>query len=214
VFRDPEYVKWANEETIHLLSYSVDLSSEKPEPVVEVERDGEKVEVIAAYPMFTLNDAAYLVNQINAKVKFPTSTPWTGVIAPDGTTVLAETKRGTAKEYRALYEEQQKKYGKPMPRAAWLEANARLSDSSTSEADGEWAKAVGAALAARKAAGDCPKPLADRVKAQLDALDEIGRGRLEKATKVADAAKRAAALAAVAKDFAGLPSGTEAAAAK
>ena len=207
MFQDPEYLKWANEETIHVLSYSIDLEAPNPEPLAEVERDGEEVLVIAMYPMLTENEAAFLVNDLNAKVKFPVTTPWSGVIAPDGTTILAEMKKGTKKEFRALYEEQQKKYGTPMPRAAWLETNRLLSASGEAEATGEWRNAVAAALAAKKAAGECPKPLAERIAAQTDALDQAGTGQVESAQKQKDPAKRTKELGRIAADFAGLPAG-------
>ena len=212
MFQDPEYVKWANEETIHLLSYSLDLNAERPEPLAEVERDGEKVTVLAMYPMFTETEAAYLVNETNVKVKFPEKTPWSGVISPDGTTVLAEIKKATAKEYRELFDEQQKKVGKPLARAAWLEANRLLTESSEAEVNGEWGKAVAAALGAKKAVGECSKPFADRIQGQTEALNGSGLSQIADAKKQKDPAKRLKELERIVADFKGLPASDAAAA--
>ena len=210
MFQDPEYVKWANEETVHVLSYSIDLNAERPEPLAEVERDGEKVTVLAMYPMFTETEVAYLVNETNVRVKFPEKTPWSGVLSPDGTTVLAEIKKAPAKEFRALFDEQQKKIGKPLARAAWLEANRLLTESSEAEVNGEWGKAVKAVLGAKTAVRDCPKPLADRIEGQREALDNQGLSQIRDAEKAKDPAKRRAELGRIAADFKGLPAGTAA----
>ena len=60
MFRDVDYVTWANAETIHLLSYALDKAAEGPEPLLTVDRDGAKTEVLAAYPMFTAAEAEEL----------------------------------------------------------------------------------------------------------------------------------------------------------
>ena len=56
MFRDPEYLKWANDETIHVFAYSLDPDATKPEPMVDVDRDGTKASVFKAYPMFTSDE--------------------------------------------------------------------------------------------------------------------------------------------------------------
>lgn len=209
MFHDAEYVTWANEQTIHLLSYSLDKNADKPEPVTEVERerDGktEKVEVLTLYPMFTANEAEALVNELNSGIKFPMHTPWVGVISPDGSTVLAEGAKGTAKQYREMFDEQQKKLGPVVPRSAWKKAVAAIEASSSQEFDEEWAKAVASALAAKAAVKDPPKPLAERIATRIDSLEKAGKARLAAAEKLADAAAREKAVAQVRADFKGMP---------
>ena len=208
MFHDADYVKWANENTIHVLSYSLDPNAEGPEPTksVERERDGEKekVEVLALYPMFTANEAEALVNEVNAGVKFPTHTPWVGVISPDGSTVLASGAKGTSKQYRELYEAEQKKLGAPVPRDAWKKAVAALEASGNAEFDGAWKKAVETGLAAKAAVPTPPPPLAERITTRLDALEKAGRARIAEAKALKDPAARAKALAEVRAAFAGL----------
>ncbi len=207
MFQDPEYVKWANEKTVHVLSYSVDEKEEKPEPVVSVKRGDETVEVLAMYPMFTPNEADLLVREVNAAFKFPTSTPWAGVIASDGKTVLAFlAKRATSKEFEDLYETEQKKLTGPvLSKADWSKIRTSLTDSTTAEFDDRWPEAVAAAVAANAVQKDVPLPLRESLEARLASLRAARDSRSEAAAKEKDAAKRAAALAKVAKDFEGLP---------
>lgn len=214
MFHDPAYVTWANEATIHVISYSLDKDAPKPEPLVEVERDGEKVETLAMYPGLTPNEAEALVNEVNAAVTFPTSTPWSGVISPaDGKTVLAETKRGTSKEFRALYEAEQKKLGPVLPRAVWRKVVANLSASTEAEFDEKLADAVRLAVEAKALVKEPTPALAERIQARLDGLERLGREKFEAATKEKDESKRRKSLGAIATDFKGLPVGAEAAAA-
>jgi hypothetical protein len=215
VYHDAAYVKWANESTIHVMSYSLDKEQPKPEPLVTVERDGEKVEVLAMYPALTPNEAVALVNELDGAVKFPTSTPWAGVISStDGATVLAELKKGTAAEFRALYEAEQKKLGAVLPRDVWKNAVKALSDSTEAEFDDRVADAVKAALVAKSLVPSPTKAMGERLAGRVEALERLGRERLEKAQAEKDPAKRTAALAAVAKDFAGLAVAEDAAKAK
>ena len=213
MFRDPEYVKWANESTIHVMSYSLDKAAEPDsEPLVEGTRDGEKVQVFAMYPALTPNEAEAVVNEVNAALKFPTSTPWSGVISPlDGKTVLAEMKKGTAKEFRALYEAEQKKLGATLPRDVWKKTVAALAASLEAEFDDKLADAVKLALEAKGLVKDPPKPLAERLETRISALEKAGRSRLDAALQAKDTASRAKALDRVATDFKGLPVAEEAA---
>lgn len=214
MFHDAEYVAWANESTIHAMSYSLDKDEPKPEPLVEVTRDGEKIETLAMYPMLTSAEAETLVNEINRAVLFPTSTPWSGVISPvDGSTILAEMKKGTAKEFRALYEAEQKKLGPVVPRPLWKKVVAAVSASTEAEFDEKFADAVRLALEARSLVKDPPKTLAERITARVDALEKVGRDRLGEALALKDGSKRTAAVGAVAVAFKGLPVGDAAAAA-
>lgn len=206
MFRDADYVAWANEATIHVISYSLDKDNLKPEPLVEVTRGGEKVETLEMYPMLTPNEAEAIVNEVNSAILFPTSTPWSGVISPaDGKTILAEMKKGTAKDFRALYETEQKKLGASVPRAVWKKVAAGLSASTEAEYDEKFAAAVKSAIEAKGLVKDPPKPLAERIDARIGSLEKIGRERLETAQKETDAAKRTKAIGAVASDFKGLP---------
>ena len=208
MFHDAEYVKWANENTIHAMSYSLDKDAKKPEPMINVSRDDGTVEALAAFPMFTANEAEALVNEINSAVTFPTSTPWSGVISPvDGKTVLAEMKNGTAKEFRALYDAEQKKLGASVPRALWKKVVADLSASTEAEFDEKFADAVKRVLEAGTLVKDPPKPLLERIEARKAGMEKIGRDRLAAALKEKDPAKRAKAIAAVATDWKGLPAG-------
>jgi len=203
VFHDADYVTWANRETVHVLSYSLDPDAPAPEALVEVEREGEKVETLKMYPMFTLAEAEMLVVEINAAVVFPTHTPWAGVLSPDGKRILAEEpgKKGP-KEYRALCEEQQKTLGAPFDRARWSKIRAAVDVSSNAEFDEKWAEATKAALEARALAkDDAPKPLAERVATRVESLGKIAKDKIAEA----EAAKDAAAVARLRAAFAGLP---------
>lgn len=204
VYGDPAYVKWANERTIHAISYWLDPNDELPEEDVERERDGVKVRVIARHPALTRAEAETFVNEVDRSVKFPTKTPWAGVIAPDGTTVLAEIRTGTAKDFRALYDAEQKKLGPQLPRARWQAIRKELAASSDAEFDERWAEAVAHAIAARDAGKDAPRPLAERIETRVEALEKEGTRRLEAARGLADAAARAKACEGVAATFRGL----------
>jgi hypothetical protein len=207
VFQDPEYVRWANEATVHVLSYDVTPGTEDAEPTVEVVRDGEKVKVLAAYPMFTAVEADLVAREIHAAVEFPLTTPWTGVIGQDGKTVVASVKKGTSKDYRALYEAEQKKLtGPTLPRDAWRKARLLLEESTNAEFDEAWTTAVSKALAAKGVAKDLPEAMAERVRARLDGLDAVAKDRIDALEKVPDPAARAKARAAIKADFKGLPS--------
>jgi hypothetical protein len=206
VFHDPEYVRWANEKTVHVLSYDLDKNADAPEPTLEVERDGVKVTVLAAYPMFTPNEADVVAREANAAVKFPLATPWTGVIAPDGT-VLASLKKATAKEFRELYDaEQKKRPGPTLSRPDWKRIRTLLEESTALEFDERWPEAVAKAAEARGVAKEPPAPLAERVAARFDALDAVARLKIEALDKIADPDARAKARASVKTDFRGLPS--------
>lgn len=207
MFQDAEYVTWANEKTIHVLSYSLDENADKPEPTTEVERDGEKVTVLAMYPMFTLNEADLLVREVNAAFKFPTSTPWTGVIGTDGKTILASiAKRATSKEFREMYDAEQKKLTGPvLSKPDWKAIRKSLEESSNAEFDEKFPEAIKAALAANAVAKDVPLALRERLEARFSSLRNAKDSKTEDAAKIKDAAKREAALARVAKDFEGLP---------
>jgi hypothetical protein len=205
VFRDAQYVTWANEETVHLLSYALDKNAEKPEPVVQATRDGEAVEVLAAYPMFTAADAERLVNEIDKAVKFPLKTPWVGVIAVDGATVLASGGRGTSKEYRELYEAQRKKAGPSLSHGTWRTVCDLLERSATAAGEERWKEAIAAALEARALVKSPPPALAERIEARVKSLDDDGRRALERANEKRHPADRATEVAKVRETFAGLP---------
>lgn len=212
MFHDAEYVKWANEHTIHVMSYSLDKNATKPEPLVDVSRDDGTVEALAAFPMFTPNEAEALVNEINAAVTFPTSTPWSGVISPaDGKTVLAEIKNGTAKDFRALYDAEAKKLPAPLARETWKKSAAALAASTEAEFDEKFAAAVKLALEAKALVKEPTKAMAERLDARAAALEKIGRERLDAAMKEKDAVKRAKALGTIAADWKGMPAGDDAA---
>ncbi len=213
VFGDPAYVRWANEKTIHAISYWLDPKDELPEDDVERDRGGEKVAVLSRHPALTRAEAETFVNEVDKAVKFPTKTPWAGVISPDGTTILAEIKTGQAKDFRALYDAQQKKLGAQLPRATWSAIRKDLAASSDAEFDEKWAEAVRHAVAARDAAKDAPKPLAERVATRIEALEREGAKRLEAATALTDPVARARAIEAVHVAFEGLPCAERAAAA-
>lgn len=202
MFHDADYVAWANRETVHVLSYSLDPDAPKPEPLVEVERGGEKVAVLEMYPMFTPAEAEALVSEVNAGVLFPTKTPWAGVLSPDGKKTLAEEpgKKGP-KEFRAIFEEQQKTLGASLDRATWTKVRAALEASSNAEFDEKWPEATKAALEAKALAKDPPRPLAERVATRVDSLAKIAKEKIAEA----EAAKDAAALARLKAAFAGLP---------
>lgn len=207
MFQDPEYVRWANESTVHVLSYDVFKDADEPEPLVDGERGGEKVKVIAAYPMFTLVEADLVAREVNAAVKFPLSAPWAGVIGQDGSTVLASVKKATAKEFRELYETEQKKLAGPtLPREAWRKARRLLEESTADEFDEKWAPAVSKALAAKGVAKELSPAMAERVAARLEGLEAVAKDRIAALDKVADPAVRSKARAAIKADFKGLPS--------
>jgi hypothetical protein len=206
VFLDPEYVRWANEKTVHVLSYDLYKDADKPEPTVEVERDGEKVTVLAAYPMFTASEVDLIAREVNAAVKFPLTAPWAGVVSPDGK-VLASLKKATAKEFRELYETEQKKLTGPvLARGPWKSIRTLLEESTTLEFDEKWAGSVSKALAARAVAKELPPPLAERVQARLDSLDAVAKTRIDALDKIKDPAARAKAREAIRVDFKGIPS--------
>ena len=205
MFRDVDYVTWANAETVHLLSYALDKRAEGPEPLTTADRDGTKTEVLAAYPMFTAAEAAELAADVDRHVKFPTHTPWVGVLATDGVTVLATAAKGTSKSYRALYDAERKKLPPPLARDAWLAARRSLEASAEAEFDERYAEATKAYLAAR-AKVPAPTPaLAERLDARLAALETAGKAALARAEASKDGEARSAAVAKVRADFAGLP---------
>ncbi len=205
MFRDVDYVTWANAETIHLLSYALDKAAEGPEPLLTVDRDGAKTEVLAAYPMFTAAEAEELAADVDRHVKFPTHTPWVGVLAPDAVTVLASGGKGTSKSYRAMYDAERKKLPPPLARDAWLAARKSLDASAEAEFDERYAEATKAYLAAR-AKVPAPTPaLAERLDARLAALETAGKAALARAEGAKDGEARSAAVAKVRADFAGLP---------
>jgi hypothetical protein len=204
VFEDAAYVAWANEATIHVLSYDVHADAD-PEPLVEVERDGGKVSVFAAYPTFTPDEMRLLLGEIGKRVDFPLHTPWAGVLSPDGKKVLAEVVKGGPKEFRAAYEEGQKKLGTPYPRAAWKKVRAAVQASIDAEYAEQWKRAAAAALEARSLSKGAPPPLAERVDARVASLVTEGRRLLADAKKQKRAADATAAEAKVREDFAGIP---------
>lgn len=213
VYGDPAYAKWANERTIHAISYWLDPKDELPEEDVERERAGEKVLVIARHPALTRAEAEAFVNDVDKAVKFPTKTPWAGVIAPDGTTILAEIKTGQAKDFRALYDAQQKKLGAQLPRATWRAIRKDLAASFDAEFDEKWAEAATHAIAARDAGKDAPKPLAERITTRLEAVEKEGAKRLAAAKALPDPTARAKAYEAISTTFKGLACAEQAAAA-
>lgn len=205
MFRDVDYVTWANAETVHLLSYALDKAAEGPEPLLSVDRDGAKTEVLAAYPMFTAAEAEELAADVDRHVKFPTHTPWVGVLAPDGVTVLASGGKGTSKSYRAMYDAERKKLPPPLARDAWLAARRSLEASAEAAFDERWADATKAYLAAR-AKVPAPTPaFAERLDARLASLETAGKDALARAEGAKDGEARSAAVAKVRADFAGLP---------
>src|SRR5262245_20495551 len=103
--------------------------------MVEVERDGAKVSVFAAYPMFTPDEMTFLLGELGKRVEFPTKTPWSGVLSPDGKQRLGEIGRAGAKEFRALYEAGQKKLGTPLDRKTWLRVRALVKTSAEADFD-------------------------------------------------------------------------------
>lgn len=205
MFQDADYIRWANEETVHLLSYALDPAASAPEPVRDADRDGVPTSVLVAYPMFTPDEAKELAEDVDRHVKFPMHTPWVGVLAADGATVLASGTKGTSATYRALYDAERRKLGPALPRATWLEVVRRLDASAEAELDERFAAAVDDAVAARDLA---PKPspaLAERLEARLEALRGAARAALERAERVVDREARAAAVAKARADFARLP---------
>ena len=204
MFRDPEYVKWANAETVHVFAYSLDPDAEKPEPMVEVPREGTKVSVFKAFPMFTPDEMESIRGDLEKRLKYPATTPWAGVIDPDGMKVLVEVRKGTAKEFRAAYDAEQAKRGKAFPRADWLKVRAAIQASTDAEFDSGWKKAVDSALAARDAGKAAPVPLKEAIDARLASLTAAAKAQLEAAKKTKDAAERDKAVAKVRDDFGAL----------
>lgn len=206
MFRDVDYVRWANAETVHLLSYALDPAADGPEPVAEVDRDGAKTVVLAAYPMFTAEEAEELAADVDRHVVFPTHTPWTGVLDLDGTTVRASVGKATAKQYRALYEAERKRHGPALARDAWLAARRDLEASAEAEFDERFADAMKAYLAARVRVPAPTPALAERLDGRLGALAAVARAALARAEATNDREARTAAIAKVRAEFAGLPS--------
>jgi hypothetical protein len=206
VFQSSEYIRWANEKTVHVLSYDLYKDATEPEPTLEVQREGEKVKVLAAYPMFTALEVDVLAREINAAVKFPLSAPWAGVVQPDGK-VLASIKKATEKEFRELYEtEQKKRTGPVLGRAPWKKIRTLLEESTAAEFDEKWAEAVSKGLAARDTAKELPAPLQERVDARLESLDVAAKSRIEGLDKIKDPDARAKARDAIRTEFKGIPS--------
>jgi hypothetical protein len=205
VFRDVDYVTWANAETVHLLSYALDPAAEGPEPVMRVDRDGAETEVLAAYPMFTATEAEELAADVDRHVKFPTKTPWVGVLAGDGVTVLAAGDKGTSKSYRAMYDAARKDRAPPLARDAWLAARRALDASAEAEFDERFAEATKAYLTARAQVPSPTPALLERLDARLAALETVGKAALARAEATRDGEARAVAVAKVRADFAGLP---------
>jgi len=192
-----------------VLCYGLDKNANGPEPVLEVDREGTKTEVLARYPMFTADEATDLVDTVYATVKFTLHTPWVGVVAVDGKTTLSISEKGTSKSYREQFEAEQKKVGAILPRPVWRKVRTLLDASSEADFDEKYAEATKAALEARAtlaaAAKSPPKALAERVDARVEALDKAGRERLEQANGLQDGKARDEAVARVRADFAGLP---------
>ena len=204
-FRDPAYVRWANDVTVHVLAYSFEKDAKKPEPTVEVDRDGTKTTVLAAYPMFTPAEMESLLGEIGRCLTYPMKTPWVGVLKPDGKQVLVEVSGVMAKDFRAAYEAGQKKIGTPLDRPTWVKIRAALKTSMDAEVSGEWGKAVTAALEAKAAAKAVPAPLAEAVEGRLGTLVQAGQQRLSDARKSKSPEAAAKAEAKVREEFAGLP---------
>lgn len=205
MFQDDEYIRWANERTVHLLSYALDPNASKPEPLATTTRDGAEVEVLLRYPMFTASEAERLAADVDVHVTFPMHTPWVGVLALDGKTVLAQGTKGTPKEYRALYDAEQKKLGSPVPRPVWEAVRAALARSADADFEERWPEAVKAALAARDAVEAPPATLAERITARLASLEQARARALAAAAALRDDKARAAAQEKARADFAGLP---------
>jgi hypothetical protein len=190
VFENRDYVAWANESTVHLISYYIAPEDADAEPKQEVEREGEKVAALVNYPGFTALDMEILIRGIDQRLQFPEKTPWAGVLSPNGLTILA-AKPGTAsaKEFRALYEAEAKKLGPSVPRPLWLKASELLRKSSEAEVDERWADAVAAAKEAYEISGTFPKAMRDRVVGQVEALHDVRTRRLEAAAKLSGDAR-------------------------
>ncbi len=198
-------MKWANDETIHVFAYSLDPDQSKPEPMVEVTRDGAKVEVFKDFPMFTADEMYSLRGELEKRILYPTSTPWSGVIDASNSNILVELKKASMKEFRAAYETEQKKHGPTLARADWLKIRAALQASTDAEFDGAWKTAVIQAVAARDAGKTAPVPLKEAIDARLTSITAAGKAQLETAEKTKDPAERAKAVAKVVEDFKALP---------
>jgi hypothetical protein len=201
VYEDAAYARWANDKTIHVMSYYIAPEDQAAELTKEVERDGEKVSVLVAYPDFTKDDMESLMRGIDSKLTIPEKTPWAGVISPDGKTVLAQKMgKATAKEFRELYETEAKKLGPVLPRETWTKACAALAKSTEAEADNRWKDAVAAVVEMRPSLESFPKALRDRFAGQIEAL-EAARDRMRDEAQKLPEKKRAEALAKVDADF-------------
>ena len=210
MFLDPEYVKLANEKTIHLLSYDLqkDLDGGAAEEIATVEREGQKVDVLAHYPMFTPDEIQALLTDVASHLKYPTKTPWTGVISPDGQKTLwenAEKKAPISKTFEDAYDAEQAKLGKTLPRTEWKRVTALLEASTKADADSKWKEAVTAVLAAKSGSSMYPAPFIDRIQRWADTLNDEGISAIDNAKKLKDPAARAKELAKLASDFEGLP---------
>lgn len=205
MFRDPEYLKWANDETIHVFAYSLDPDATKPEPMVDVDRDGTKASVFKAYPMFTSDEMESLRGELEKRLLYPSHTPWAAVVDADGMKILVELTKSTAKEFRSAYEAEQKKHGLTLGRADWLKIRAAIQASTDAEFDGAWKKAVESAVAARDAGKAAPAPMKEAIDARLASLASAGKTQLDAAKNTKDSAERAKAVAKVLEDFRALP---------
>jgi hypothetical protein len=205
VFENRDYVAWANESTVHLISYYIAPEDDAAEPRQEVEREGEKALALVNYPDFTALDMELLIRGIDSRLQFPEKTPWAGVLSSDGLKILVAKPGGaSAKEFRALYDAEAKKFGPSVPRPAWLKTTELLRKSAEAEVDERWADAVATAKEAYEIASGSPKALRGRVVGQVEALHAVRTRRLEALAKLPEAA-RAKEAAKVEADFKSLP---------
>jgi hypothetical protein len=188
------------------MSYYVDPEEEGGELQKEVEREDGKVSVLAAFPDFTLDEMRMLARGLDRRLKIPEKTPWSGVVSPDGRTILWEKQgKATAKEYREAYDAEAKKLGKALPRAEWKRALGLVERSVAAEVDERWKDAVLPLKEVHAAAAEYPPALRGRIEGQIEAI-QAARDRLrEEAEKTKDPAARAKAVAAVDAAFEGLP---------
>jgi hypothetical protein len=169
--------------------------------MIEGERDGEKVSVFKAYPMFTPDEMFSLRGELEKKLTYPGTTPWAAVVDPDGMKALVEIKKGTPKEFRAAYDAEQKKRGAPFPRADWQKIRAAIQASTDAEFAEEWSKAAEAAASARDLGKAAPVPLKEAVEARIASVTAAAKSLLADAKKTKDAKARDAAVAKVLADF-------------
>jgi hypothetical protein len=206
VFESKDYATWASRATVHVMSYYIAPEDDAAEPTKEVEREGEKVNVLLAYPDFTKLDMEILRRGIDTKLVFPEKTPWAGVVSPDGTTVLAEKKgSASAKEYRELYDAEAKKLGPSMSREEWRAVSALLAKAMAAEVSERWKEAVAAAREAHERTREASTALRTRVAGQVEGLHAVRERLVEAAKASKDEAARAKELARVEAEFAGLP---------